>query len=216
MIGFISVAILLLFGIILMVGKKDDVEIHHKLNLGYGFFLILFAGCRLAFIMAVWYPDEPWSPDSYSFIVIIGYLLTTLGLTSIINVIESYLLRKTKHAFTVLGALLSVLYFLGVLGIITQNLALTISWFSSPVLIAVVVILYLYLAVKSTAEIRKKSALILVAIFLLAIGTVIDGESIITSAPEWFTYDTTLLEVFYSIAPTVIIVGVIVFFKVTC
>nr|MDO8117175.1 hypothetical protein [Candidatus Sigynarchaeota archaeon] len=131
LLGFISIAILLLFGVILMVGKKEDVEIHHKLNLGYGIFLIFFAGCRLAFIMAVWYPNEPWSLDSYSFIVIIGYLSTTLGLTSIISVLETYLIRNTKHMFTILGAILSFLYGLGMVGVITQDLALTISWFSS-------------------------------------------------------------------------------------
>ncbi|MHA1682680.1 MAG: hypothetical protein ACTSUE_17205 [Promethearchaeota archaeon] len=212
----ISILLFIIIGLFLMIKKKeDDTDLHRKIKTGYGMFALFYSLCRIFFIIAVWFPDESWSANSYDYFVVVGYLFATLGLTSIIIVVERYLVRKTRYIFTILGLIMVVIYGISVLGMIPQDMALLLSFISSPVLIGVLVILYLTVAIRGTASIRRTALLMLTTIFMMGVAAIIDGESLVIAAPSWFDNDLFLLELFYSVAPTILIIGIIAFCKVT-
>jgi hypothetical protein len=211
----ISIIALFVVGPVLFVKKRDEIVSARRVKMGYGFFTMFYALCRIFFIVAVWYPDEPWSPNSYDFFVVIGYFFASLGFTLLILVIERYLIQRTKHVFSIIGFSMAILYFLAILGILDQDFALLLSYVSSPVLTAVIVFLYLYLAIKGTAELRRKAIVIIVAIALIGISSIIDGETLIINAATMFGSNTLLLDVYYSIPPLILMVGFAVFVKGT-
>ncbi|MBN2153318.1 MAG: hypothetical protein JW839_17830 [Candidatus Lokiarchaeota archaeon] len=200
---------------ILFIHKEGEVETARKIKRGYAFFAIFYVLCRIFFIVAVWFHSEPWSANSYDFFVVVGYLFACLGLTSMILVVEKYLITKTHHVFTIIGAVMSVLYFLAIIGILTQDLVLYLSYVSSPLLTVVIVFLYLYLAVKGAAELRRKALAILLAIAFIGVASIIDGESLIINIGVMLESEPLILDLVYSIAPAFLIIGILVFLKNT-
>ncbi|NMC05877.1 MAG: hypothetical protein GYA24_11730 [Candidatus Lokiarchaeota archaeon] len=200
---------------ILFVRKEGELDIARRIKIGYAFFTIFYAMCRIFFIVAVWYPDETWSTDSYDFFVVIGYFFACVGLTAMILVIEKYLITKTRHVFTIIGIVMCVVYFLSILGILTQHVALLLSYVSSPLLTVVMVALYLYLAVKGAAELRRKAIAILVAIALIGVSAIVDGESMVINAGALLSGQDLILDLYYSIPPVILMIGILIFLKNT-
>ncbi|MHA1370574.1 MAG: hypothetical protein ACTSRA_12785 [Promethearchaeota archaeon] len=223
--------IFLIIGILLIFKKKsDEAEYFTKVKRGYGIFAILFSLCRLFFIIAVYYPNEcklfwifPISiPDCYNLYVLVGYAFADFGLFSILVVIEKHLIPKTKFIFSILALIFIILSMLAILGIVfsstplgffQQDLILSISFIVNPVLVGVLIIIYIYLALKGTKIIRKNSIMILIAIILIGLGTIIDGESMVIQAGIWFADNLMALDIFYCLGPSIIIIGIIIFYK---
>ncbi|MEX2682803.1 MAG: hypothetical protein Q6373_014530 [Candidatus Sigynarchaeota archaeon] len=166
-----------------------------------------------------WYPDpNPDFPelvrDSYNFFVVMGYFFACFGLTCMILALESYLITRTHHIISIFGLVMTLLNFLAVLGLLSQNMALLLSYLSSPALTAMIAILYVYLAAKGTAELRRKAIMILIAILFIGVASIIDGESLIISASTWFSNDF-FLDLYYCVAPALLIIGIFLFLKNT-
>jgi hypothetical protein len=79
----------------------------------------------------------------------------------------------------------------------------------------VIVFLYLYLAVKGTAELRRKALAILLSIALIGVSAIIDGESIVINMGAVLSSDELLLDLYYSIPPAILMIGILVFLKNT-
>ena len=249
---WIEIACIVMFyiaGFILLSKKKDELETHKKIKIGYALFAWFFALCRIFFIVAVWFPSESWANGmahgtpppsfrgSYDFFVIFGYIFAAIGLTSIIYVVEKYLISKLHKLFTTIGCILIGIYGLTIIALtqtaaalsilphpwleiaeyLGQQFALLLSTYTSPVLIAVVVILYIYLAIKGTATLRRNAILILVAMALMAMGSIIDGEKLVINAATIFSDNAIFspLDLYYAIPPAVMLAGILIFVKVT-
>ncbi|MHA1791098.1 MAG: hypothetical protein ACTSVI_00550 [Promethearchaeota archaeon] len=214
-INIFGILLFIVFGLLLIFRHPENsTDIQNRINLGYGLFSIFYAGCRIFFIIGVWYPNESWSSNSYDSFTVVGYFFAAVGMTSIIFVVEKYFIPKTKHLFSVLGIIISVIFALGIMMIVPRYFALYLSYISSPFLLAVLIILYLYLAVKGTASIRKNAITIIVAILLMGLAAVIDGEFVIKAAVDWFNNDIVLLEIFYSIPNVMLIIGITLFYMI--
>ncbi len=200
---------------ILFIQKEGEIETARKIKRGYAFFAIFYALCRVFFIVAVWFHSEPWSENSYDFFVVIGYFFACIGLTSMILVVERYLITKTHHLFTILGLIMSVLYFLAIISVLSQDLVLYLSYVSSPLLTVVIVFLYVYLAAKGAAELRKKALAILLSIAFIGIASIIDGESMIINIGAMLESEQLILDLVYCIAPAFLIIGILLFLKNT-
>jgi hypothetical protein len=209
-----SIIAFFVVAVILFIPKKGDIPTAKRIKIGYGLFTVFYAMCRIFFIVAVWYPDETWSANSYDFFVVIGYFFACIGLTSMIFVVERYLITKTRHVFTILGVVMSVLYFLAIIGILQQDFVLYLSYISSPLLTVVMVILYLYLAVKGASELRRKALMILLSIALIGVAAIVDGETMIINAGT-VIHPEGLLDVYYCLAPFILMIGIIIFVKNT-
>jgi hypothetical protein len=211
----VSIISFFVVAVILGIKKEGEIDVARRIKAGYAFFAVFYAMCRIFFIVAVWYPNETWNSNSYDFFVVCGYFFASLGLSSMILVVEKYLITKTHHIFTIIGLIMSVLYFLAILGFLSQDFALDLSYASSPVLTAVIVFLYLYLAVKGAAELRRKALAILFAIALIGISAILDGESMIINAGVMLGSDTLILDLYYSVPPAILMIGILVFLRNT-
>lgn len=236
-------------GFFLLLKKKDELETHRKIKVGYALFMWFFAACRIFFIIAAWFPSEPWAVGlahgaadfrgSYDFFVIFGYIFSVIGMTAIIYVVEKYLITKLHKLFTTMGYIIICIYSLTILAMsqtaaalsvlphpwleiaefLGQQFAVLLSKIIAPIFIGVIVILYFYLAIKGTASLRRNAILIIIAIALIGIGSVIDGEGLVIDAATWFPQGVntigSILDIYYSIVPAIMMVGLIIFVKVT-
>ena len=205
--NIVSIIVYIVIGLLLFRRKEGEVDIYHKVKIGYGVFSIFYAMCRVFFILAIWIGDY------YQILTEIGYLWTTLGLEVILIVIENNLVKGTRHFFTVVGAIFTVILIAGILNLYEQELARDLTGYVSPVLIALIVILYLYIAIKGAKDIRKNALLVILAVAFIAVGALLDGEKMVINARTWFL-DDLMLELFYSIPPVFLITGILVFYKV--
>jgi hypothetical protein len=236
-VNVISIVSFFIAAIILSVKRKNQLDVSRKIKQGYAAFMAFYALARIFYIVAVWFPNESWNPNSFAFFSVIGYLFAAIGLTSIIFVVEKYLISQTHRLVTILAIVMSCIYALTVfvmyvsgylyvlsqpwLGVFTflstylgQSLALTLSDASEPLLVGIIVILYIYLAIKGTATLRRNAILIIVAIALIVTGDLIDSDSIVAMVAPLIT-NLTYLDLYYAVAPSILIIGVIIFVKGT-
>ncbi len=207
-VNLFCVVLFIIFGLLLIVSRKnDDAEIFKKIKRGYGLFAVCYAMCRLFFIFGVWFSDL------YELYTMMAYIWVAVGIECIIVVIENYMVTKTKHVFTVFGLIVIALLFIGVLGIIAQDVARTISTLGSPVMLVLLAILYIYIAVTGTASVRRKAILMIVAMVLIGGGAILDSEDLVVEAATWFGGDILMLEIFYSITPIILMIGIIIFYS---
>ncbi|MBN2152737.1 MAG: hypothetical protein JW839_14895 [Candidatus Lokiarchaeota archaeon] len=203
----VSIIVYIVIGLLLFKKKENEVDIYHKVKVGYGIFSIFYAMCRVFFILAIWFGVY------YQLLTEIGYLWTTLGLEAILIVIENNLVKGTRHFFTIVGVIFIAILIAGILQLFPQDLARDLTGYVSPVLIALIVILYLYIAIKGAKDIRRNALLVILAVALIAVGAILDGEKLVISAGTWFP-EQLMLEVFYSIPPAFLITGILVFYRV--
>jgi membrane-associated HD superfamily phosphohydrolase len=233
----VSIATFFIGAIILSVKRKNQEDISKKIKTGYAAFMVFYALARILFIIAVWFPSESWSQNSFDFFSTIGDLFITIGLTSIIFVIEKYLILQTHRLATILGIVMSCLFALTVFVIFVSgyptvlsqpwldiftflsaylghSLALALTYASAAVLVGIILVMYIYLAIKGTATLRRNAILIIVAVLLILAGDLIDSDSIVAMVAPLIT-NLIYLDLYYCLAPAILIIGVIIFVKVT-
>jgi len=229
----ISIIVFFIGGCVLLKRKPNELDTHKHIKIGYAMFAWFFALCRIFFILGVWFPGSsssttilgitfPPNFDLYEFFTVIGYVWSAIGMSSVIFVLEKYLITKTHRFFTILAILLDCIYSLTVVlmgmqiqSFFGRDFALLLSDVMSPVLTAVILILYIYLAVKGTATLRRNAILIIIAIGFIGIATILDGESMVANAATWFPLNSLTLDIYYACAPGVMTIGIIIFVKVT-
>ena len=78
---------------------------------------------------------------------------------------ETYVYQKTRHAFTVIGIILFLLYLI----ITDRQIARIISYINNIVLLLPAFIIYIYLAKNASGSIRKNSIIILIGMSILTV-----------------------------------------------
>jgi len=161
----------------------------------YGFALLMLSLTRIFFIVAV------YIPDNYDFYTNLGYISGIAGLIYWLYVLESYLVKKTKRFFTIISVIVFSISIIALFGVVSRDFALDIQFILLPVALVVIVILYVYLIIKTTGTVRVKSSWVLVGLALIAVAQVMDGQDFISALPEF-----PLI-----IAPLIMLAGVMIF-----
>mgnify|MGYP006282476717 FL=1 len=179
------VVIIIVVGIIFINrGKKSssEVETQKKLNYSIGLFAFMYAITRTFFLFSDIERDANDVSQLYFFYVYIAYMFSIIAMITILNIIENFLIKRTKkmltkfsiaYLFVIIGLLLLSFWNNSILAI--GRTMSTIYFFGTGM---VIIILYLYLAAKSIGSIRRNALLSALGMIVLAIGLFLDSDSL--------------------------------------
>ena len=143
--------------------------------LAWGIFYILFGVSRLFYFIQDFINQDIifWR---------IAAIVGTLSLASVFYSIEKYHLTRSRFAFTTTTIVISMIFLIP----FTTAVHEAIQTWVLPFLAPIIPILYLYVAIKSTGELRKIIITFLIAIILFALGN--GAHSRIFKSIEWIYF----------------------------
>jgi hypothetical protein len=160
----------------------------NKFLLGATIFLILYGICRVFFFL------DDFSPLG-SIYWLLGAEFGIISLTFLIFIIERFVFQKSKYAFTISGSIGIILYSIFMVQQSIETIAL-LQMIFLPLIAVIIPLIYLYIALKSAGEPRKKALIIFFGIILLMMGNIFH-----------FTEFKTSLELFYYILTPISFIG---------
>lgn len=166
--------------------------------IAYGLFYIFFGLTRILYIEAV------YILGMYDFFTTLGYITQILALIFIIYVLETQIVKSTKNFFLIITIVAFVIALISLVGVtsIRRYFALTLLFILVPISASVIMILYLYVIIKSIGGIRKKAIGLFIGSLMMFASQVMDSEMFISA-----TFPFVPLE----ITPIIMIIGVIIF-----
>ncbi|MHA1310122.1 MAG: hypothetical protein ACTSQO_04255 [Candidatus Helarchaeota archaeon] len=201
----IAIGTLIILGIFfLLKNKKDKINEQKGMDLGLGFFFIFYAICRISFIISDYAENILLDNILMEYMWRLATLFGLMGLTIMTFVIEFYILeKKTKFIFSIIGVITIIISVVG--GSEIGRIAILYG----PVAMGfIIIILYSYIAIKSSGYVRKRSLQALIGILLFYSGITIDSN-IISGFLNWmFGVETMLIR---AIAAVILIIGVVIF-----
>lgn len=164
----------------IMKGRKLDLKSQKMLFIAYGIASLGLGFTRLFFILGVHIPDQ------YDFYTTLGYLSSLAGIIFWLFVLETYLVPKTKKIFTIISLIAFTISTIALVSpLLSREFALQLQYILLPFSLGAIAILYIYLILKTTGEVRVKAIWILVGLVLIAIAQIVDGEAFITAFPTF-------------------------------
>ena len=191
----ISVILLFIsFGVGLFKARKLEMKTQKIFLIGYGLFGFLFGLARVFFIFAF------FNPPQFEFFTQIAYITGVLGIICILYILETYMIQKTKRIFFIITVIAFIITLISLAGLTDRYIALYMLYIILPFSIAIVLILYIYLILKTTGVLRQKAIGLFIGLILIEIGYSLDTEFFLSNF-------TIPLE----IAPLCMIGGIIIF-----
>ncbi len=192
--------IILLFlsgGLFLIKAITLDMKSQKMIYFGLSIFLYCFGITRSLFFIS-WTCLNVFEGCS-EFYMILGFITGILGLICWIFVLETYLV-KTKKVFSILTIASFVISLIALFGLTDRPTALNIIYILLPGVVLTIIILYIYLIIKSTGIVRKKAIGLLIGIIVFVIGHMMDYSK----SP--LSFGVTEI-----ISPLLSIVGIVIF-----
>ncbi|MBD3350683.1 MAG: hypothetical protein GF364_04265 [Candidatus Lokiarchaeota archaeon] len=165
----------------------------------FGLFFILMGITRILFVLG--YFIEPF----YNFLLALGYAFGALSLLPLVITLEKWLIKWSRHFFSIVGIILTILSFYFVIFDVSHSeLSRTIQEIGMPIMAGSFLILYMYLIKITIGAVRKKAILTLIGMTIFVIGIVLDGERLL-----YGFYGTSLLLPMMFLSPAVFISGIL-------
>ncbi|MDD1776523.1 MAG: hypothetical protein LUQ65_00005, partial [Candidatus Helarchaeota archaeon] len=164
---------LILFAAFLLskMREKEPGSAQRKIYLGYCLFLLSYACTRVFFIFS---DLEVYSTESAGTLlntvyVGIAYSFGIFGALWLIVMLERFLLH-TRYIFTVIGIIMLILSLLSIFIMALNTIIQFAITITLPAFFLLVVVLYLYIAIKSAGEARKRSLGIIAGLVIMMAG----------------------------------------------
>ena len=187
------------FFVIKSVKTKENKPLSEMFRaLAILFYMYIFT--RLFYILSDYERDANNLSLQYYRYLAMAYICTILALLSIIFVLEKYVIVRVKHSITyivliILGVNVIMIFFPALMAIVRYlNYALLYSE------LAVIIIIYIYLVINTTGDVRKKSMLTLIALIVMILATILELDILLT---------TGITQPYYS--PIIFAIGVTIF-----
>jgi hypothetical protein len=196
---FVAAGLMFLSAIILIIKSTKIEERSPKLvYLAYGMFYIFFGLTRIVYIIAV------YNPDSYDFFTTLGYITQALALISILYVLETHIVKSTKKIFLIITIIAFFISVIALVGVISREFALTMLFILLPFSSGVILILYIYVIIKSTGTLRKSAIGLFFGSLMMYAAQIMDSEMFIGLAYP-------IIPLILEITAVIMIFGVIIF-----
>lgn len=196
---FVATGLMFLSTIILIIKSiKIENRSPKLVYLAYGIFYIFFGLTRILYIVAV------YNPDSYDFFTTLGYITQNLSMISILYVLETHIVKSTKKIFLIITIIVFVISLITLIGVVSREIALTIGFILLPFSGGAILILYLYVSIKSTGALRKSAIGLFLGSLMMYTAHIMDSEMFIG-----LTYP--IIPLILEITAVIMIFGVIIF-----
>jgi hypothetical protein len=143
----------------------------------YCIFCSVFALGRIAFTIG------NITPASYDFFTSIGYILAPLSIVPLLYVLETQIVTNTKKIFLIITIIGISIALISLIFPDARYFALTMLTILMPFSTVSMIILYIYVIIKTSGTVRKKAFLILFGLALIGISQVIDSEYFVRAVP---------------------------------
>ncbi|MBD3254880.1 MAG: hypothetical protein GF383_07290 [Candidatus Lokiarchaeota archaeon] len=145
-------------------------------------FFYMYIITRIFYILSDFERDANSATVLYYRYVAIGHIFIILALANIIFITEKYIINQSKYLLTyafliILGINVIILIFSPTLMPAVRYINYGL-WYSQVIIL---LIIYLYLSVKTTGILRKKAFLTFIAIVVMMIGSIIESDALISS-----------------------------------
>ncbi|GAB4313466.1 MAG: hypothetical protein Kow0069_14570 [Promethearchaeota archaeon] len=156
-----------------------------------GFFL-LHGVCRILYFANDYYArsDALW---------VAGAIFGFISLVWLLNFVETSIVQKTRHGFTLLGAIGAAL--IVVTSFVSVDGARVVQYAFVAPLALIIPLFYLYAAVKSTGSVRRDSLVVLVGVICFEIGEATHTELL------WELFPTSIY-----LSPLLMFAGLVMFY----
>ena len=187
--------------------QKEPQSAQRNIYLGYCLFLLSYAGTRIFFVFSDIEIYNAKVPDTFLNTIYVGiaYAFGIFGALWLIIMLERYLLH-TRFVFTIFASIMFILSILSIFSTVINQLLQFLITIALPGFFLIVVLLYLYVAIKSPGDARRRSLGIIFGLVIMMIGFLF-GSSVIGNY-----FDPLGLYVFrILIEPFIVIAGSAVF-----
>ncbi len=204
------IVILTMFALYLIhkMRQKEEGSAQRNIYLGYSLFLIFYGLVRLFFIFSDCEVYNTHSSETFLNNIYVGmaYSFGIIGAICIFYMIERYLVH-TRYIFTIIGIAILGLSIISTLSLIPTEIPQLIMALALPAFFVLIVLLYLYVAIKSPGEARKRAFGIIIGILVIMVGILL-GSKLIGGTLEaiGFLYEIRIL-----IEPFIVIAGGAIF-----
>lgn len=176
MIYLVIIATLLIIKL-LKLEEKSQKAMHRA----YGLFLYLYPVARLFFIFSDYERDANAETLLYYRFVAIAYIFLIIGFLNIIFLAEKYIIKRSKYIIT---SSIPIVLAINVFIIFNPNLMPIVRYINYALLyfeVGLLLIIYLYLAIKTSGKLRTESLLIVSALLIMVIASILDSDALISS-----------------------------------
>jgi hypothetical protein len=143
-----------------IASKNPENKMSANYLIGIGMFCMLFALGRILFFTSNFIPG---------FLDITVWKIATIailaGLICIVYCIETFIYKKTKHIFTIIGIVLAVL-----IAVTPEGITEDLSKAANVVMAVPPFLIYVSILIKSVGDVRKKTATILIGLTIFTLG----------------------------------------------
>ncbi len=160
--------------------RNADLKATRMVLLGQALFILCFGITRVTFLASDYFspflPSEIifYADASLNFLLWkISSLIGILAIIFLLIVVETYLVKISHYIFSIIAAvgLSLTLIFQDI------NICRWVTYITMPLALFGVVLLYIYLTLKGSGEIRKRAGMSVVGLFILAGGVLLDTTS---------------------------------------
>lgn len=152
----------IIIGIIAIISSKNsEMSMSKSYLLGIATFFILIGGSRMILVHHDYYAADDLDLILWKIanIIILG------GFTFLTYTIETHVYQKTKHIFSVIGAILTVTYAI----MPDKGIATILLYVATILLIILPVFIYIIMAKNATGTLRKRAMIILIGMIILLV-----------------------------------------------
>ena len=183
------------FVLFFLKASKLEMKSQKKIFQGYGIFSLFFGITRIIFIIGVYIPEQ------YDFYTTLGYITGILGILYWLYVIETYLITNTKKIFMIITSVAFGIALIALIGQASRYFALMLIYILLPFAIVAIFMLYIYLIIKTTGIVRKRTIWLVIGLVILVIGYIMDTELFVGNF-RWIPLE---------ISPALMILGTLIF-----
>ncbi|TFF96947.1 MAG: hypothetical protein EU547_05720 [Promethearchaeota archaeon] len=189
----ISIIYLGIIALILFIrSQKTEIKSLKEMRRAFCLFIVFFILQRFFFILSDFQRDTYGQTSLYSRFVILGYIFLIIGFLNIILILEKNVIKKTRYIISII-----ILIFIGVNVIMLffpelLNLVRTLNYIISYGEVVLLLIIYLYVIIKTTGNPRKKALITFLGLIFMTLGAILDSEALLTSGISQPFYDPIL------------------------
>ncbi len=180
-----------------MLKVSKEIKSQKEMFRSIGFFLYCYIGVRIFFLFSDLERNINCESLVYFQLVFLGYICSTLAFLNIVHFGEKYILTKTKMKITYIVSVCLIIDALIVIflpnivafgksqyGLTLLEIAIIIRYFNYAVQYgtgSTLLLLYIYLAIKSTGKLRINALITLTGLVIATIASLLETDALLSS-----------------------------------
>lgn len=132
--------------------------------------MLFFGLTRVCYLIGVLLPVD------YDFWAILGYVFQLIAMSALLFEFERSIVKKTKYSLTIFSLFGTAVAILSLSESINRDISMNLSTIVSTADTILIIVIFIYVIVKSTGIVRTRTLISFVGIIMVFIGQLLDTE----------------------------------------